>query len=269
MKKIILILLSFIGFSLFSQTRIKTSPVYPTGITAALTGSGTVNYLSKYSSANTLTPSIVYQDGNNIGIGLTSTSAKLHIVSSGSTVATFNSKFFNSVNRNLLNIYDSGVLFGAGNGSENEFIFGVSDGYMGSGGSFTMGSLDFSSNFNLILKGNSEIYLRSTHASGQFNRIGYFGGDTYKILSSTTTDISYISPTILRLGVNSSETNNENSSALQINSTTKGLLMPRMTTAQINAISSPANGLEVYNTDINTPCFYDGSAWRKVSHAAM
>lgn len=61
------------------------------------------------------------------------------------------------------------------------------------------------------------------------------------------------------------------SALLDITSTTKGLLPPRMTTAQINAISSPADGLTVYNTDLSTLCFYDGTnlQWRKVSHTAM
>jgi hypothetical protein len=59
------------------------------------------------------------------------------------------------------------------------------------------------------------------------------------------------------------------SAQLQIDSTTKGFLMPRMTQAQILAIATPANGLMVYNTDLACPCFYDGTGWRKVSHSAM
>ena len=39
------------------------------------------------------------------------------------------------------------------------------------------------------------------------------------------------------------------SSALDITSTTKGLLIPRMTTAQRNLISSPVTGLMIHNTD--------------------
>ena len=52
------------------------------------------------------------------------------------------------------------------------------------------------------------------------------------------------------------------SAMLDITSTTKGLLTPRMTSAQRTAISSPATGLIVYQTD-NTDGFYyyDGSAW--------
>jgi hypothetical protein len=59
------------------------------------------------------------------------------------------------------------------------------------------------------------------------------------------------------------------SSILDIRSTTKGFLMPRMTQAQILAIATPATGLEVFNTDLAQPCFYDGLGWRKVSHTNM
>lgn len=48
---------------------------------------------------------------------------------------------------------------------------------------------------------------------------------------------------------------------LQIDSTTKGLLPPRMTTTQRNAISSPPAGLEVYDSTLNKPCFYNGTLW--------
>ena len=60
-----------------------------------------------------------------------------------------------------------------------------------------------------------------------------------------------------------------NSSVLDLTSTTKGFLPPRMTTAQVNAIVTPANGLQVYNTDLAQPCFYDGTGWRKVTHTNM
>jgi len=58
-------------------------------------------------------------------------------------------------------------------------------------------------------------------------------------------------------------TSTPNSSAqLDISSTERGLLAPRMTSAQVAAIASPATGLLVYQTD-NTPGFYyyDGNAW--------
>ncbi len=48
------------------------------------------------------------------------------------------------------------------------------------------------------------------------------------------------------------------SAALDITSTSGGLLIPRMTNAQVMAISSPATGLLVYQTD-GTPGFYFNS----------
>lgn len=44
-------------------------------------------------------------------------------------------------------------------------------------------------------------------------------------------------------------------------STTKGILIPRMTTTQKNAISSPAEGLEVYDLTLHKKSYYNGSAW--------
>lgn len=51
------------------------------------------------------------------------------------------------------------------------------------------------------------------------------------------------------------------SAIVEYQSTTKGILPPRMTTAQRNAILTPATGLEIYNTDTNNKEFYNGSSW--------
>ena len=59
------------------------------------------------------------------------------------------------------------------------------------------------------------------------------------------------------------------SAQLQVDSTTKGFLPPRMTEAQILAIASPAIGLMAYNTDKDCPVFYSAAGWRKISHSAM
>jgi hypothetical protein len=59
------------------------------------------------------------------------------------------------------------------------------------------------------------------------------------------------------------------SARVQIDSTTQGFLPPRMTTAQINAIATPAEGLQVYNTTISHMCFYMGGAWQKINHSPM
>ena len=59
------------------------------------------------------------------------------------------------------------------------------------------------------------------------------------------------------------------SSVLDITSTTKGILLPRMTTTEINAISPLTEGLTAYNTTLNTMFFYNGTEWRQVSNTTM
>ncbi|HSK13497.1 MAG TPA: tail fiber domain-containing protein, partial [Phnomibacter sp.] len=55
------------------------------------------------------------------------------------------------------------------------------------------------------------------------------------------------------------------SSLLEISSTTKGLLMPRMSTAQRTAIGSPAKGLMVFDNDANSIWYHNGSVWVNAS----
>ena len=52
------------------------------------------------------------------------------------------------------------------------------------------------------------------------------------------------------------------SAVLQVDSTTKGMLPPRMTTTQRDAITSPATGLIVYDTTVNKISVYNGTSWR-------
>jgi hypothetical protein len=71
--------------------------------------------------------------------------------------------------------------------------------------------------------------------------------------------------TYAQLGIGT--TSPDASSALDITSTTKGLLMPRMTNAQRQAISNPAAGLQVFVTDFDggSFMFYDGIEWGTLS----
>jgi hypothetical protein len=54
------------------------------------------------------------------------------------------------------------------------------------------------------------------------------------------------------------------SAILDITSTTKGFLPPRMTTTQKNAIATPAAGLVVYDTTLNKLCVYT-TAWETIT----
>lgn len=63
-------------------------------------------------------------------------------------------------------------------------------------------------------------------------------------------------------------TNPNNSAALEIQSTTKGVLIPRLTTVQRNAISSPATGLLVYDNTTNSFWFKSAADWVELSDTA-
>ena len=59
-------------------------------------------------------------------------------------------------------------------------------------------------------------------------------------------------------------TSTPNSSALlELKSTNRGLLIPRMTTAQRDSIVNPAEGLMILNLDDKCVDIYDGSNWIK------
>ncbi len=57
---------------------------------------------------------------------------------------------------------------------------------------------------------------------------------------------------------------NNTAAALQVDSTTQGFLPPRMTSIQRSAISSPPQGLIVYNTTAVKLQCYNGSGWQNL-----
>src|SRR3979490_2764017 len=68
------------------------------------------------------------------------------------------------------------------------------------------------------------------------------------------------------IGINNDGSAPNSSAILDVKSTTKGILAPRLTLAQRNAMPALAAGLLIYQTD-NTPgyYFYNGTAWVQIS----
>ncbi len=60
---------------------------------------------------------------------------------------------------------------------------------------------------------------------------------------------SFVYASAQGVGISPSGTPPDNSAALDVNFTNKGLLIPRMTTVQRDAIASPAKALQIYNLD--------------------
>jgi hypothetical protein len=55
------------------------------------------------------------------------------------------------------------------------------------------------------------------------------------------------------------------SAQLDVSSSSKGILIPRMTTAQRDGIANPANGLMIYNSATRQYNFYNGTRWQTIN----
>jgi uncharacterized protein (TIGR02145 family) len=75
----------------------------------------------------------------------------------------------------------------------------------------------------------------------------------------SSSDDSWLSALTGNVGIGTS--NPDDAALLEISSTSKGFLPPRMTTSEMNAITNPPEGLVIYNTSLKTLCCYDGSQW--------
>ena len=66
------------------------------------------------------------------------------------------------------------------------------------------------------------------------------------------------------VAINNDGTSAASSAMLDVKSTTKGFMMPRVSSAQRTTISSPVLGLLVFDTDTKTIWAYDGSSWKNL-----
>ena len=194
---------------------------------------------------------LFWDDTNNrLGVGTNAPSATGHIKGSGSTSATTSLLVQNSAGRTALKVADNGVVtIGADDKSGEQLVFVglygtrlrilTNSSVDGITGSVINSALDFTSN-DLILSSKaasttSNVYVIPTS----------FTSLSGSVLVNTTTDVA--------------------SSVLTVNSTTKGVLFPRMTTTQKTNISSPAEGLVVYDTTLGKLCVRTASAWETIT----
>ena len=73
-----------------------------------------------------------------------------------------------------------------------------------------------------------------------------------------------------QIGINKDGSNADASAMLDVKSTDKGILIPRMTQAKIAAIASPANGLQAFNTDDGKIYVYvlADNKWKEVQYGS-
>jgi hypothetical protein len=304
-----------------------------------ISGSGTSNYLPKWSSSTSLVNSLVYDSSTGVtigtgftwnntnsrlGIGTTTPAYKFEVRDTGASSVTHFLGFKNDGDNY------GGITIGSGSGQNLTIQQNTGYGYLAATG-FRIGSAN-----GVIWTNNGSIfrivdpateatnYLRIASTTGnvlintgtdagykldvngtarvsnsvtalsylgnadvQFGLVPASGANTYVRLENTglvengilfntnnssnnfkfrhstnyTFTLGYQNTSAAWFGSNTSLVTVNASAQVQIDSTTKGFLPPRMTTSQKNAITSPATGLTVYDNTINETQTYNGSAW--------
>ena len=202
-----------------------------------------------WSNSGLKTTLVIQGSGTNgeIGVNTATPTAQLQVKGSGSTSATTSLLVQNSSGTELLKVADNGKIFLGSNitGQEVEIA----------GQSY----------FDLRLKEST---------SGSTTRLYKTSGTFYLIESSSGSNFTYgyaanywmswkNSTKSLAISSTVSDPTPNASAVVDLDSTTKGFLPPRMTTTQKNAISSPAAGLQVYDSTTNRAAVYT-SAWENV-----
>jgi hypothetical protein len=210
------------GTSVLGSGNIVTPTTNPSGVSGAIQFSNGSAFASD--AAN-----FFWDDTNNrLGVGTNAPSATAHFKGSGSTSATTSLLVQNSAGTAALTVRDDLVsVFG---GQINASII------RNPGGNLTL-----------------EEYLRTVSNTFYFQT-----NSAADLLSLGLNNTNFRSASSVSMGSGS----NANASAqLDVSSTTKGFLPPRMTTTQKNAIASPAAGLVVYDSTTNKLQCYNGSTW--------
>ena len=73
-----------------------------------------------------------------------------------------------------------------------------------------------------------------------------------------------INTAIGQVAINTTGASPDNSAMLDVQSTSKGMLIPRMTTSQIAAMQNPANGLIVFDTKKGLTVYTTGRGWGRL-----
>jgi hypothetical protein len=254
---------------------------------SSTTNAGAVNSNGFLIGANSAWNVKVNGTDYNIPVAGTSSLAKLQIQGSGSTSATTALLVQNSAGSASLTVRDDReVLCGAGLTVGNAIFAdrAISQG----GGSGLINTTSFNSQqsyprFGLTSDASVFYYQASynpTSGSGAFavfnatptiNQTGGANGITrgLYINPTLTSAADFRAIEVSNGGAYINTTSVQASAILQADSTTKGFLPPRMTTAQRVAISSPANGLIVFDTDVQNLCYRRDSTWVQVSFTAV
>lgn len=165
--------------------------------------------------------------------------ARLQIKGSGSTSGTTALLVQNSAGTERFKVTDNGVSTFTPASAYTVAITTGNNGVIRSAGGYENADGVYGADSGLFLRAAGNMYI--TANNGNTASFGLFGtGSGFNIGTGLSVDASAV---------------------LNLNSTNRGFLPPRMTTTQKNAIASPAAGLMVYDSTTNKLQCYNGSTW--------
>jgi hypothetical protein len=219
-------------------------------------GTLTTNYVPKATSTTAIGNSQIFDNGTSVGINTATPNAafKLDVNGKGrfQTSCLINSTVDYSwpfqVNNQSFRILNDGTFGRSGGLSYNNETWNLA----AAGPNITYQT------------SSTELVIINQAAATRINPFGVNYTNRPVIIGNTTarTEKLQVDGTSYFSGSTLVGTGTANASALlEVNSTTQGLGLPSMTTTQQNAIATPRTGLEIYNSTLLTPQFYNGTVW--------
>lgn len=201
--------------------------------------SGAIQFSNGSAFASDAT-NLFWDDTNNrLGVGTNAPIATGHIKGSGTTSGTTALLVQNSAGTERFKVTDNGVSTFTPASAYTVAITTGNNGVIRSAGGYENADGVYGADGGLFLRAAGNMYI--TANNGNTASFGLFGtGLGFNIGTGLSVDASAV---------------------LNLNSTNRGFLPPRMTTTQKNAIATPAAGLVVYDTTTNKLCCYNGSTW--------
>mgnify|MGYP000334855647 CR=1 FL=1 len=232
----------FTSFGKDNTNNFETSYTY-------ISSGNSLNYYSLTGAGQLAGTGLNITTAGKVGIGITNPSAALDVISPSGGAGT-GIRLYQAVNNATASISYASIDFQVPSGINGQF--------------FTTASNYFNSSINLA---SNSIGLAS-HGTQLF--LGSSGYMTFNAGGLTTTDEAMRITSSKNIGIGTSTPSA--SAILDLTSTTKGFLPPRMTATQASAISSPAQGLLLFVSDTNGTFTsvgwwgYNGSTWEKLNN---
>ena len=119
------------------------------------------------------------------------------------------------------------------------------------------------SNFTSFVQSGNEIYIKNSGVNSvKYTNTGHFHYVSGVEISHLSTGGLLIQPGGITSGLNSC-------AALELFSSFKGLLLPRMSSVQMSGIASPVSGLLIYNHTLNKACIRTATVWEQITSTAI